>query len=116
MAELSPLKQALLAIEELQSRLEAVERIREEPIAIIGMSCRFPGGANDPESFWDLLHEGRDAISEVPLSRWDIKSLYDPDPDAPGKMCSRFGGFLQGVDVECFDTQFFRISPREAAS
>jgi len=116
MSDMSPLKQALLAIEDLQARLDAAERAQQEPIAVIGMSCRFPGGANDPDSFWQLLHEGRDVISEVPPSRWDVNALYDPNPDAPGKMCSRYGGFLEGVDVDAFDAQFFRIAPREAMS
>ena len=81
-----------------------------EPIAIIGIGCRFPG-ANDPESFWRLLHHGVDAITEVP-KRWDIDSLYDPEPATPGKMNTRWGGFLEQVDR--FDPSFFGISPREA--
>ena len=87
-------------------------KVSAESIAIIGMSCRFPGGANTPEAFWQLLKSGRDAISEVPAERWDIDAYYDPDPDAPGKMYTRFGGFLQ--DLSKFDAQFFGISPREA--
>src|SRR6266567_2959329 len=87
-------------------------KVSAESIAIIGMSCRFPGGANTPEAFWQLLKCGRDAISEVPAERWDIDAYYDPDPDAPGKMYTRFGGFLQ--DLSKFDAQFFGISPREA--
>lgn len=83
-----------------------------EPIAIIGMSCRFPGGANTPEAFWQLLRGGRDAISEIPVERWNIDAYYDPDPSAPGKMYTRYGGFLQ--DISKFDAQFFGISPREA--
>ena len=81
-----------------------------EPIAIIGIGCRFPG-ANDPESFWRLLHNGVDAITEVP-ERWDIDSLYEPNPATPGKMNTRWGGFLEQVDR--FDPGFFGISPREA--
>ena len=81
-----------------------------EPIAIIGIGCRFPG-ANDPESFWRLLHHGVDAITEMP-KRWDIDSLYDPEPATPGKMNTRWGGFLEQVDR--FDPSFFGISPREA--
>lgn len=86
--------------------------INAEPIAIVGMSCRFPGGANTPEDFWQLLEGGRDAIIEVPQTRWDIHQFYDPDPQAPGKMYTRSGGFLP--DIDSFDAQFFGISPREA--
>jgi acyl transferase domain-containing protein/acyl-CoA synthetase (AMP-forming)/AMP-acid ligase II/NADPH:quinone reductase-like Zn-dependent oxidoreductase/acyl carrier protein len=84
---------------------------RVEPIAIVGLGCRFPG-APDPEAFWTLLREGRDAISEVPRDRWDIDAFYDPSGTAPGKICSRWGGFLDQVDQ--FDPHFFRLSPREA--
>ena len=83
-----------------------------EPIAIIGMGCRFPGGCNDPETFWRFLRKGGDAITEVPLDRWDVETLYDPNPDASGKMSTRWGGFLDNVDR--FDADFFGISPREA--
>jgi acyl transferase domain-containing protein/NADPH:quinone reductase-like Zn-dependent oxidoreductase/acyl carrier protein/SAM-dependent methyltransferase len=83
-----------------------------EPIAVIGLGCRFPGGATDPESFWRLLRDGVDAITEIPRDRWDIDAYYDPLPDAPGKMYTRHGGFLE--DVDKFDAQFFGISPREA--
>ncbi len=112
-AKLSPKRLALLAID-LQSRLEALERSKREPLAIIGMGCRFPGGASNPEEFWRILREGVDAIAEVPPDRWDVEAYYDPNPDAPGKMCTRFGGFLARVDT--FDPPFFGISPREAAS
>ena len=111
--KLSPKRLQLLAVE-LQTKLESLERQRSEPVAVIGMACRFPGGANDPESFWQLLRNGVDAITEVPGDRWDVNAYYDPDPDAPGKMSSRWGGFLKNVDK--FDPQFFGISPREAAS
>lgn len=84
-----------------------------EPIAIIGIGCRFPGAKN-PEAFWQLLCDGVDAITEIPANRWDLRELYDPDPDKPGKMNSRCGGFLQQVDQ--FDPHFFGISPREAAA
>src|SRR6266571_5773300 len=82
-----------------------------EPIAIVGMGCRFPG-AKDPEAFWRLLHDGLGAITEVPVDRWDINSLYDPNPGTPGRMSTRWGGFLEHVDQ--FDPHFFGISPREA--
>ena len=83
-----------------------------EPIAIIGAGCRFPGGATSPEAFWELLQAGRDAITEVPADRWDVDAYFDPDPGAPGKMYSRHGGFLSGVDE--FDADFFGVVPPEA--
>ena len=83
----------------------------DEPIAIIAVSCRFPGAPN-PEAFWDLLSGGVDAIREVPEDRFDIDEFYDPDPETPGKTYTRFGGFLDGIDG--FDPEFFGISPREA--
>jgi acyl transferase domain-containing protein len=110
--ELSPLKRALLAIEELQMKLDTVEKQRHEPLAIIGVGCRIPGGANDPEEFWSLLSEGRSGVREIASDRWDADAYYDPNPDAPGKIATRFGGFLDQVDH--FEPQFFGISPREA--
>jgi acyl transferase domain-containing protein/surfactin synthase thioesterase subunit len=82
-----------------------------EPIAIIGMGCRFPG-AHNPEAFWQLLTDEVDAISEVPSDRWDVDAFYDPKPGTPGKMNTRWGGFLPQVDR--FDPHFFGIAPREA--
>ncbi|MEH2360894.1 beta-ketoacyl synthase N-terminal-like domain-containing protein [Nostoc sp.] len=82
-----------------------------EAIAIIGIGCRFPR-ANDPESFWQLLHDGVDAIQQVPASRWDIDAFYHPTPTHPGKMNTRWGGFLEQVDR--FEPEFFGVSPREA--
>ena len=105
---------AILQIEVLQSELEAIKNPKKEAIAIIGMSCRFPGGANSPEAFWEILNQGIDAISEVPQNRWNIDEYYDPNPDTPGKIISRYGGFLSQVDS--FDAPFFGISPREAKS
>jgi acyl transferase domain-containing protein/acyl carrier protein len=87
------------------------EQDAREPIAIVGVACRFPG-APDPEAFWRLLRDGVDAISEVPRDRWDAAALFDPDTAAPGKVNTRWGGFLDHVDQ--FDPQFFGISPREA--
>ena len=83
----------------------------DEPIAIVAVACRFPGAA-DPEAFWEVLSGGVDAIREVPDDRFDIDEFYDPDPETPGKIYSRFGGFLDGIDG--FDPEFFGISPREA--
>ncbi|MCC5601565.1 type I polyketide synthase [Nostoc favosum] len=111
---LSPTKRALLALQEMQAKLEANERAKTEPIAIIGLGCRFPGGSNDPESYWQMLRNGIDAITEVPADRWDIDAYYDPNPDATGKMYVRNAGFLDQVDQ--FDPQFFGIAPREAVN
>ena len=111
---LSPTKQALLALQEMQAKVNALEHAKTEPIAIIGMGCRLPGGADNPEAFWQLLRDGRDVIIEVPKNRWNIDAYYDPEPDAPGKMYTRYGGFLDPIDT--FEPQFFGISPREAMS
>jgi acyl transferase domain-containing protein/NADPH:quinone reductase-like Zn-dependent oxidoreductase/acyl carrier protein len=108
--ELSPLKRALLAIEDLQAKLAAVEK--SQPIAVIGVGCRIPGGANSPEEFWHLLRDGRDTIREIPSDRWDTEAYYNPNPDAPGKIATRFGAFLDQVDR--FEPGFFGIAPREA--
>src|ERR1700730_7686327 len=107
------LLKALQAIDSLQSRLDAVERDRTQPIAIVGLSCRFPG-SNDPDAFWRLLSGGVDAVKEVPNDRWDKDAYYDPDPSVPGKMPAPYGGFLDQVDL--FDPAFFGISGREAES
>ncbi|MEW6234514.1 MAG: beta-ketoacyl synthase N-terminal-like domain-containing protein [Candidatus Omnitrophota bacterium] len=88
---------------------------RNESIAVIGIGCRFPGGANDPESFWKLLAQGKDVIGEIPLDRWDADSYFDPDPSAPGKTHSKWGGFLHGAYPSEFDAAFFAINPKEAA-
>ena len=105
-------KQLMLLAFDQQRQFEAASQRRPEPIAVIGLGCRFPGGADSPEAFWDLLHEGREAIREVPGDRWDIDSFYDADPDAPARMAARSGGFLD--DVASFDAAFFGIAPREA--
>ena len=107
-------KQLMLLAVQQQERLEAIEKRKREPIAVIGMGCRFPGGADDPQKFWELLRNGRDAIREVPSERWDGDALFDPDPDAPARMSVRTGGFLD--TVKDFDAAFFGIAPREALS
>lgn len=84
----------------------------KDRIAIIGIGCRFPGGVHDTESFWKLLTEGREAVSEVPADRWNIERFYDPEPGIAGKTFAKRGGFLDQIDQ--FDPQFFGISPREA--
>jgi len=85
----------------------------KEPIAIIGMACRFPGGANNPEQFWQLLQGGIDAVTEVPSNRWTAEDYYAADLQAPGKMYTTRGGFLD-TPVDGFDADFFGISPKEA--
>jgi len=112
--QLSPVKQALLKVRDMRARLDAIEYRRREPIAIVGVGLRFPGGCRDLDGFWQLLVNGIDAIREVPRERWDIDVYYDPDPAAPGKMYTRHGGFLDRIDE--FDPAFFGISPREAQS
>ncbi|XP_070582083.1 putative inactive phenolphthiocerol synthesis polyketide synthase type I Pks15 isoform X3 [Ptychodera flava] len=84
------------------------------PIAIIGIGCRMPGGVNTPESFWEVISEGRETVTEIPEKRWHIDEFYDSDRSKSGRMVTRRAGFVDGVDQ--FDHSFFKISPREAAS
>ena len=90
-AQMSPVKRAIVELRRARGRIEALERAKSEPIAIIGAGLRFPGGANDLGIFWRLLRDGIDTVTEVPTDRWDIEAFYDPDPDAPGKMSTRWG-------------------------
>jgi acyl transferase domain-containing protein/SAM-dependent methyltransferase/acyl carrier protein len=112
--QLSPVKRAIVELRALRAKLKEAERVRDEPIAVIGMGCRFPGGANDPESLWRMLCAGTDAVGEVPADRWDVNEFFDSDPDAPGKMSTRWAGFLK--DIDGFDADFFGVSPREAVT
>ena len=107
--EIPPLKKALAAIQKLKARVHELEG---GPIAIVGAGLRLPGGIASLDDYWRLLADGIDAVREVPAERWDVERWSDPDPDAPGKMITREGGFLD--DVATFDPDFFGISPREA--
>jgi acyl transferase domain-containing protein len=106
-------KRSLAALKELRTKYEALENSRREPIAIVGLGCRFPGGADTPEALWKMLCGKVDAVSAIPGDRWDAQQYFDEDTGAPGKMHMRFGAFLNAPDR--FDPYFFGISPREAS-
>lgn len=110
---LEALKRSIVALKQVKERVRELEGAAREPIAIVGMGCRFAGGVASSDAFWKLLDAGIDAVTPVPRDRWDADALYDPDPSVPGKSVTREGGFLAG-DPYGFDAAFFGITPREA--
>lgn len=106
------MQSALREISSLKKELSALRKTRNEPIAVVGMSCRYPGGINDAESYWQALVEGKDCIDYDGAGRWDMDALFDENPEAPGKIYTKALGAIDRP--EYFDAEFFGISPREA--
>ena len=101
---------ALKEIKTLKRQLAKYEKANHEPIAIIGMSCRYPGGSSSPDAFWQNLYNGVDCITQQENNeRWNMDDLYDPNPDAPGKIYSKGLGIIDAPDQ--FDAEFFGVSP-----
>lgn len=108
--------EALRKIDDLTARLEVAENAGTEPIAVVGMGCRFPGGVHSPDDYWKLLCDGRSGVVRVPADRWDADAYYNADHTVPGTICNTQGGFLTSWQPDEFDAEFFAIPPREAAA
>ena len=108
--------EALRKIDDLTARLQIAEEGDAEPIAVVGIGCRLPGGVESPAQYWRLLQDGASGIVDVPSGRWDADAFYSDDHSVPGTICSREGGFLTSWQPAEFDAEFFGISPREAAA
>ncbi|MGR9013706.1 MAG: SDR family NAD(P)-dependent oxidoreductase, partial [Gammaproteobacteria bacterium] len=106
------MRRALEELRELRGKLAQYRQAEHEPIAVIALGCRFPGGCDSPEALWQFLSEGKNARSEVPAERWSLAEYYDAKPQSPGKISSRYGAFLH--DIAKFDADFFAIAAREA--
>lgn len=108
--------EALRKIDDLTAKLEIAEKAEIEPIAVVGIGCRLPGGVDDVDGFWQLLTDGASGVIRVPADRWDADEFYSPDHSVPGTICNREGGFLTSWQPDEFDAEFFTIAPREAAA
>jgi phthiocerol/phenolphthiocerol synthesis type-I polyketide synthase A len=108
--------EALRKIDDLTARLAIAEKATTEPIAVVGIGCRLPGGVTNTDEFWTLLTEGASGVVRVPADRWDADALYSEDHTVPGTICNRVGGFLTSWQPDEFDAEFFNIAPREAAA
>src|SRR3984957_8101707 len=108
--------EALRKIDDLTARLEIAEKSDTEPIAVVGMACRLPGGVDSPAQYWQFLKDGGNGVIRVPADRWDADAYYSDDHTRPGTICNREGGFLTSWQPDQFDAEFFGISPREAVA
>ncbi|MDX2710238.1 beta-ketoacyl synthase N-terminal-like domain-containing protein, partial [Streptomyces sp. PA03-6a] len=107
------LRAAVIKNDRLKRENDELNAKASEPVAVVGMGLRLPGGISTPEAFWEFLSQGGDAITSFPVDRgWDLEKIYNPDPSVPGTSYTRHGGFLH--DAGAFDAEFFGISPREA--